>query len=156
MYVVLGKKQMYIDINKIMDMLSWNNSKDIQAEGRRLAGDVKCLKIFMQPADKEYGKKVWENCALILKEKSDELLSPYMMELLDWLRDLNWPGACVILERLQNYQEYEWLAWGLGESVRLAKADKDEIWLMNLAELAVGRKVFDYLSDETKDVLLRS
>lgn len=137
-------------------MLDWNNDEDIQAEGRRLAGNVKCLKIFMQPGDKQYGKNVWDNCALIINEKSDDLLKPYILELLDWLQDLNWPGACVILKRLQNFQDYEWLAWALKERVRLAKADNDEIWLSYMAELAVGGKVFDYLSDETKSILLKS
>lgn len=62
------------DINEIMDMLDWNNSPEIQAEGRILGAKINCLSVFMQPMDKEYNKNVWENCALILAAKADELL----------------------------------------------------------------------------------
>lgn len=43
---------------------------------------------------------MWNNCAKILSDKSDEELSPYLPELFRWLKDLNWPGAICIYDRL--------------------------------------------------------
>ena len=142
-----------MDINKIMDMLDWNNDEEVQKEGRRLAANVKCLNIFMQPGDELYNKNVWENCALILSEKSDQLLRPYITELLKWLCDLNWPGSWIILERLKNYQDYEWLAYWINACVRVAKAINYDIWLMNMAELLDYEKVANCLSDEIRGIL---
>lgn len=147
---------MSIDINEIMDMLDWNNETKIQEEGRKLAEGVKCLKIFIQPGDKQYCKNVWENCALILSKKTDELLQPYIYELLDWLQDLNWPGADIILERLQHFQNYESLAWALQEKVRLAQWNEDDIWIMNMAQLLIQEQLFNYLSDDAREVLKKS
>lgn len=90
----LGKKSM--DINDILKMLDWNNDVEIQEEGRLQASQVNCLNIFMQPMDEQYNKNIWENCAIIISEKKDCLLTPYLLDLLDWLQDLNWPGSLVM------------------------------------------------------------
>ena len=126
-----------MDIDDILKMLDWNNDLETQQEGRRIAGKVKCLNVFMQPVDKQFNKNVWENCAIILSEKEDELLTPYLFELLDWLRDLNWPGAIIILERLQKYQDYEWLSMVITDRIVVANALEDKAWLSILAELII-------------------
>ena len=38
----------------------------------------------------------------ILSERSDKELHPYLYQLLDWILDMNWPGAFCIWERLKN------------------------------------------------------
>ena len=38
----------------------------------------------------------WKNCAIVLSEKSDEELAPYLDDLLRWLQDINWEGGTVI------------------------------------------------------------
>ena len=90
---------------------------------------------------------------MILSEKSDQLLRPYITELLKWLCDLNWPGSWIILERLKNYQDYEWLAYWINACVRVAKAINYDIWLMNMAELLDYEKVANCLSDEIRGIL---
>ena len=62
-----------MDIDDILKMLDWNNDLKTQQEGRRIAGKVKCLSVFVQPMDKQFNKNIWENCAIILSEKQDEL-----------------------------------------------------------------------------------
>ena len=88
------------DINKIYEMLSSKNSYVVQLEGIKLARKVDDLSLFIQPpAD----PSVWEQCAKILFEKSDDELEPYLDRLLEWLQDLNWPGALTIVERLKIF-----------------------------------------------------
>lgn len=144
---------MCYNINEVMDMLDWNNDLSIQEKGRNLAEEVQCLKIFMQPCDKKYNKNVWENCALILYKKSDDLLQPYLSDLIEWLQDLNWPGAFIILERLKNFQNYETLSFAVNESIRMAKATEDDLWLLGISELLVQERILEYLSDDVQLVL---
>ena len=40
---------------------------------------------FIQPLTPRHNKNVWENCAAIIAEKSDEELETYLTELLEWL-----------------------------------------------------------------------
>ena len=70
-----------VSIDYIMDLLDWNNSVVNQAEGMKLAREIKCIKVFLQPCDENHNKNVWDNCAKILSEKTDEELSPYLIEL---------------------------------------------------------------------------
>lgn len=141
------------DINQIMDMLDWNNSEEVQEKGRRLAAEINCLKIFMQPCDAKYNKNVWENCALILYKKNDEQLQPYLFELIEWLQDMNWPGAFKILERLKDFQKYKELAYVLDESVWIAKLTENDLWLMGMSELMEQEELIEHISKNTQMIL---
>ena len=88
------------DINKIYKMLDWANSSEVQLEGVRLAREINDLSLLIQPYATP---SVWEHCAIILSEKSDAELEPYLDGLLEWLQDLNWPGAITIAERLKVF-----------------------------------------------------
>lgn len=125
------------DLNDILKMLDWNNDAETQRKGRQEASQVMCLSLFMQPMDAQFNKNIWDNCALIISEKEDNLLTPYLFNLLDWLQDLNWPGSLVILERLQRYQDYKKLSIAIQNRVIVAEALEDEVWLANLAELLI-------------------
>ncbi|MBR2343852.1 MAG: DUF5071 domain-containing protein [Clostridia bacterium] len=93
------------DITDIMDMLDWQMPPEIQAKGISLARNTETIVPFIQPLTPRHSKNVWENCAVIIAEKSDEILNPYLVQLLEWLQDLNWPGAFCILNRLQKYSD---------------------------------------------------
>ena len=67
-----------VNIDYIMGLLDWNNPENMQEEGRALAREVSCINVFIQPCDRKYNKNVWDNCALILSERSDEELRPYL------------------------------------------------------------------------------
>lgn len=142
-----------MDIDDILKMLDWNNDLKIQQEGRCIAGKVKCLNVFVQPMDKQFNKNIWENCAIILSEKEDELLTPYLFRLLDWLQDLNWPGACIILERLQSYRDYEMLSMAIEDRIVVANALEEEVWLSNLAELLICDEVKKKLNDHIYEII---
>ncbi len=119
------------DIDYIMELLDWNRTEEEQAKGRELARDVKSINVFLQPN----GKNLWDNCALILAERSDEELEPYLLNLMAWLEDMNWPGAFCILDRLNRYADTSMFNWALKSSLELAKAMHAKIWRKNLKEI---------------------
>lgn len=54
------------------------------------------------------------------------------MELFEWLQDMNWPGAFVILERLQKYEDVPSYNSAFDICIRYAQASEDDIWESNL------------------------
>lgn len=92
-----------IDIDYIMSLIDWNKSDNEQVDGIKMAEGVENISVFLQPCNEKYNKNVWDNCAKILSKRTDDELSPYLVELLEWLQDLNWPGALVILDRLKVF-----------------------------------------------------
>lgn len=124
-----------VNIDYIMELLDWNKSDSDQQRGLKLARDVQNFNVFLQPCNVKGNKNVWENCAIVLAEKSDEALNPYLGELLAWLRDMNWPGAFCILNRLQAYTDTSTLNRVVRQCVQCARALNDAIWLENLSLL---------------------
>lgn len=119
-------------------MLDWNNSPEVQSKGIKLAESIKDINAFLLPCVyPSYSKNVWGNCAIILSKKSDDELRPYLTTLFEWLQDLNWPGACTILERLQLFSGEK-----LKEPLEKVVIEADKMnnfdgrkWLDNLSEL---------------------
>lgn len=130
----MGRGQLAVcGIDEIMDMLDWNKSEEIQQKGIEIASGIKCLSAFVLPMNTS--KSVWDNCAIILAAKSDVVLEPYLLWILEWLKDLNWPGALIILERLKVFSEVEMLAFHVNEKVRIASATNNGCWLNGMSEL---------------------
>ena len=123
------------NIDEIMDMLDWNNSFEIQKKGRELSKEIRCINVFLQPLHLEHNKNVWDNCAMILAERSDKELHPYLYQLFDWILDMNWPGAFCIWERLKEYRDMEWFNYVLSDCIKEAKMLGEEQWLSNLLKL---------------------
>lgn len=117
-----------VNIDYIMDLLDWDNSKEEQQLGIQLARTVRCINVFLQPSDKRNNKNVWDNCALILSEKSDEELSPYLIELMEWLQDMNWPGAFCIMERLKKYEKNHYFTTCLEICLKKARIMEYDFW----------------------------
>lgn len=93
-----------VNIDEIIQLIHWNRSKEEQQKGIEMAKSVENLDAFILPA--AY-KPVLENCAKILASRSDEKLKPYLHKIMHWLDDLNWPGADIIIDRLNSYKEDE-------------------------------------------------
>ena len=124
-----------VDIIRIMDMLDWNMPLEIQCEGISLAKKTGTIAPFIQPVTRRHNKNVWENCATIISEKNDEELKPHLVELMEWLQDMNWPGAFCILDTLQKYSDSNSINSAINISVEKAKARSDEVWYNNLLML---------------------
>lgn len=121
-----------------MDLLDWNNSIDEQEQGIKLAENVKCINVFLQPGNRYYGKNVWGNCAKILSARSNEELSPYLIELMEWLQDMNWPGAFCIFNRLKGMVNEQLFQYSYTICLKYAQALDDEVWENNLRMLKAG------------------
>ncbi len=124
-----------VDIDYIMELLDWNNSIEKQEQGVELAQNVKCINAFLQPGNRYYGKNVWDNCAKILSARSNEELSPYLIELMAWLQDMNWPGAFCILDRLKGMVNEPLFQYSYTICLKCARALDDETWESNLKML---------------------
>ena len=127
-----------VNIDYIMDLLDWNNSIEKQEQGIEMAKDVKCINVFLQPGSRYYGKNVWDNCAKILSARSNEELSPYMIELMEWLQDMNWPGAFCIFDRLKGMVNEQLFQHSYTICLKCAQALEDEVWENNLRMLKAG------------------
>lgn len=117
-----------VDITEIMDMLDWHMPSEIQSKGIFLARNTETIIPFIQPLTPKHNKNVWENCAVIISERSDEEIKPHLPEMLEWLQDMNWPGAFCILNRLQKYSDENSLCNAINVCIKKAKKCRDEVW----------------------------
>ena len=115
------------DITEILDMLDWHMPLAVQSRGRSFARNTGTILPFLQPVTPRHNKNVWGNCAAIISEKSDEYLRPYLVELLEWLRDMTWPGAFCILHRLQEYADQASIRQAIHICLEKAKTDNDPV-----------------------------
>lgn len=120
------------DIDYIMSLLDWNNDIAEQERGIMLARNVKCFNVFFQPRCLPYGINVWDNGAKIISEKSDDELETYLPEMMEWLQDMNWPGAFCILDRLKKFEDSVWFRSVYTNRLKCAQALDDETWEDNL------------------------
>ena len=120
------------NIEEIYRMLHWKNDDIIRSEGLRLAKEIKDLSLLILPPAPP---SVWECCAQVLCEKTDDALEPYLCGLLDWLQDLNWPGATRILERLKSFSGKRLRGPFLNSFANAHCTKEGLMWLDGLREL---------------------
>ena len=99
-----------------------------------------------------YNHNLWDNCAVILSKKSDEILRPYFSRLLEWIEDLNWPGALTILDRLLRCN-IDPFSFDFIECVRTAMATNNQKWLDNLSELLDNKELAAALPEDVLNIL---
>ncbi len=126
---------MSVGIDELFDMLSWDSDEETQRKGIELAQHVKCFSVFLQPHGLKHSKDVWENCAKIVAAYSDETLKYCLQELLEWLQDMNWPGAEIVLQRLIEFKDPGFLSLFIEHCVKEALVCDDQAWLGNMAAL---------------------
>lgn len=137
---------MTVDIDTLFEMMDEGQPVEVQEEALREARKIKSLSVFMQPI--EY-KLSWKNCAKVVCEKTDEELNSYTYEMLEWLQDLNWPGAFLIMERLEKMDPQLLLNAAI-YAVKQALLLKDNEWLGWMSYLLKNKKFYDALSEEKK------
>lgn len=126
---------MEISIDRIFEYLSCGNNNEIQKLGIELASKINNLSVLIMPIE---SKSIWENCAKVLISKSDEELELYFVELFEWLKDMNWPGAYLIYDRLICVSNEKFLP-AYQYSLSAAKQMKDCVWEMVLKDLFIDR-----------------
>lgn len=137
---------MYLNIDEIYDLFTWDASYSDEEYNARVelgiaeARKLKNIYPFIQPiiAGDKSSKSVWEPCAKVVALKSDEELDNYLDLLLDWLQDMNWPGADVIFERLSKIPTAK-IERQIDFCIHRAKREDDEIWLDTLEALKEKR-----------------
>ncbi len=142
------------DIDYILELFDWNKSEQEQKKGLELASSVKCLNAFLQPGF-PYGKRVWKNCAKVVASKNDDILSYFIFDLFDWIEDLNWPGALIILDRLKTFSG-KMLLTGFMEKYNWAvslNAEEGLMLLDNLSELLDNKSLKEKLPTEIIEAL---
>ena len=131
---------------KILQMLNWKNDDATKEKGRQLAAQLTDLSCLMQPIN---DKSTWEDCAMVLAEKSDLVLVPYLDELLEWLQDLNWPGTFIIIDRLKIFSADLLLEPFLQAVSKTAnRAEDDNEWLDNLSILLENKAMTKQLNKQ--------
>lgn len=142
--------------NEIIKMLSWSNSSEEQKKGIELAQQFRCLEVFFQPIACDYSKDVWANCAIVIAKHSDDELAPYILDMLIWLQDMNWPGAEIIEKRLICYKKTQDLAETLNNLIENCLALEDDVWLANLSRLMANTELINCLKIESYNALSSS
>lgn len=133
-----------MNIDEIFDLLRWDKPEIMQQKGITAAREIHNFYILIQPG---YNKPVWDNCALVVSEKSDDDLDPYVYRLLEWIKDLNWPGAGIILDRLKKMNTNILAGW-FHCCARDALTLQDESWLVNLIELCENKELKQKIDPE--------
>jgi hypothetical protein len=143
------------DINVLIGNLSWDTNSDIQQKAIEKLSIIneKYINMLIRPVDKRF----WENAALVLKKigyPRNELAIPGLLE---WLQDMNWPGAWIALETLQDIDILALLPY-IENALKKAVAEDDEMWIMAIKELAINRlkiKATDFTNPELFEVFDR-
>lgn len=136
-------------MNQLFEMLSWESDEDIQQRGLEEAANVKYLSIFLRPIE---GKHLWENCARVLANKTDEELELYLPWMFEWLKDANWPGFDTIFKRLQGMgapfiaSEYQY-------AIQKALQCMDEMWLTWMSGLTSNQALLNLLSPDQQKLM---
>ena len=143
-----------MNYDEILKKLDWCKTKEEQKQGIELAKKINNIKVFFQPNDlqKNIGKNVWENCAIIIASYSDMELYEYLDDMFEWLQDLSWPGFNIILERLKMYNE-DLLAEKLYKKIDLIINEQNYEWLINIGELILDPFQKKYVKTLTDNYL---
>lgn len=121
------------EIYELYEKLSWNSPQPIQESAILEARSIQDLGLFIQPMMQPNPKAVWKNCARVLADRSDEELVPHLPSLLQWLQDMNWPGADLI-KRLAQIP-LQLIRHPLALAISSARQARDEAWLSSLLQL---------------------
>lgn len=140
---------MSVGISELFEMLDSNSDEETQKKGIEEGSKIEYISIFMQPIE---NKGIWENCAKIIVQKSDENLIGYMIFLLEWLQDANWPGFNIIYNRIKA-MPVKLISFYYARSIRKAAGIEDEMWLVYLASLSTNKELYESLSNKEKEII---
>jgi len=90
-------------IHELIKFLHWDTPKSVieNVIKELVQIDNQYLPFLLQPMGKAY----WDNAALVLSEIEYVRLEPLIPGMIEWMRDLNWPGAMTIANLLCNIGE---------------------------------------------------
>lgn len=122
-------------ISDIYLMLDFRNSYSTRITGIEMAKKITDLSLLIMPPA---SPSVWEECAKILSSKTDEELCLYLPKLLEWLQDIDWPGAFDIYNRLMKFSG-GYFDTVLDNVMKRSQFLKDDMWTEILCKLKSDR-----------------
>ena len=122
---------MITEIDNIFNMLDEANEISTQMQGIELAKNIQHLSMFFQPIE---SKSLWYNCAKVLIQKTNEQLRPYLIPMMEWLQDMNWPGADLVYNRLLEFS-FEEIRLQYEICLQMAQKKDDFSWYASLRTL---------------------
>lgn len=95
----MSKEKIRLSENQICN-LDWNLPLNVQEEAISKIVLMKDLDLrdLLQPYDKKY----WENAAKVLFKIGYPRVKDVIPGLLEWMQDINWPGAYIVEELLSH------------------------------------------------------
>lgn len=142
-------------ISEIYKMLNSRSRFCDQLKGIELARNLDDISFLILPYADGESKCLWENCARALYELPDERLEKHLPSLLEWLQDINWPGALIMLDRLKKFSG-EKLKGPFIERFEYAEELNNEeglMWLDYLSELLENDELKAALPPHIKEKL---
>lgn len=118
------------EIRKLIGMLDWNSAQvDIDHATNKLVSiDSDKIPMLILP---EADKRLWANAALVIKKIGYPRIKEHVPNLLEWLKDVNWPGANIVMELLESVEK-DFLISCIEDTLIKAKEKDDEMWLGGL------------------------
>jgi len=139
---------MNVDVNQLFEMLE-SDDEDVQYKGIDEAAKVKYLSIFILPIE---SKGLWENCARVLANRTNEELELYLPWLFEWLKDANWPGFDIIYKRIQSMPT-RFIALEYQCAVKKALQCMDEMWLEWMSGLISNQELLSSLPPDQQKLM---
>lgn len=73
-------------------------------------------------------KSLWDNCARIIVNMNDDDFIKLLPEILEWLKDLNWPGAKIIFEKIESFST-DIIEKSVLYVLDKARKERDFVWI---------------------------
>ncbi len=141
-----------MDINLLIRSLDWDTPAEIkEAAMKELEKlDEDNLSVLLQPN----GKGCWENAAILLRTIGYPRIRKILPGLFEWLQDVNWPGADIVIEILANINKKDILPHIEHTLIEAAKKN-DEPWINGINYLVNAMKLTesDFSSKEIYEIL---
>ncbi len=127
---------MLYDLEKLISDLNWKNSIELQKmaiENLMKIEDMQVIHLI-----KPIAKSHWQNAALVIKKIGYPRNRQAIPGLIEWIQDMNWPGAEIAFEILLSI-DVSILLPHIEIAIQKAINENDEIWIMAIRELIINK-----------------
>lgn len=140
------------ELDQLLDNLSWN--RPIEVQNRAIEEILKFKPLDYTLLIMPKAKSCWENAAKILRKSDLPHTREIVMGLLEWLQDLNWPGAQIVIEILESINKITLIPF-IEETLKKAALDGDYVWIYWIKYLTerLGIKREDFQEAEVFNLL---
>ncbi len=123
------------NIEKYISDLNWHNPESIQENAVKELSEIDENEAVLLAQQSElYNKFCWHNASIVLKNigyPRNRLAIPYLME---WFKDVNWPGIQTIIQLLKEI-DVKILLPHIKNAIQQAIKERDDLWAYGLVYL---------------------